>query len=237
MLLFLAKCSGDGSVNPKDNSNPESSSSEHFSIILYDGLNQNITGPVIKMLEDNYARVLGDLNLISMNRVTVKIWSEESNFLNDMQSDIGTRYPGSTGYVYGPAEVRILYRGNAAQTALHEFCHAASLVVNYRFGNNPRWLWEAVAIYESGEFRDPKSIGYLVSGNYPSIEELNSDFNAGNNKIYEVGYLISEYIISNWGKTSYVNLIKSNGNIAAAIGITVNQFEEEWRHYVQSRYF
>jgi hypothetical protein len=30
--------------------------------------------------------------------------------------------------------------------------HAVSLGVNPRFGNNPRWLWESVALYQNGEF-------------------------------------------------------------------------------------
>jgi hypothetical protein len=199
-------------------------------------LSQSISEPILKKLEDNYARVLGDLNLTSINKVTVKIWNDETHFLDNMQSALGVKYPGATGYVFGVTEVRILYRGNAAQNVLHEFCHIASLAVNSKIGNNPRWLWEAVAIYESGELRDPKTISYLLDGNFPTIAEMNSDYNAGNYKIYEVGYLLSEYIISSSGKDAFVNLIRSNGNIALTLGVTTQQFEDGWKQFVQNKY-
>jgi len=40
---------------------------------------------------------------------------------------------------------------------VHGFCHAVSLYVSPTFGNNPRWLWEAVALYENAEFVDPRT--------------------------------------------------------------------------------
>ena len=236
-LLLFSNCSGDSPADPKINV-PDTSLavSEHFSFQLYDGLSETISTSIINKLEENYTRVLGDLNLSSINKVTVKIWNDEAHFLDDMLSALGVKYPGAAGYVYGPTDIRILYRGNSAQNTLHEFCHAASLAVNNRFGNNPRWFWEAVAIYESGELRDPKTISYLVSGNFPTIAELNSDYNLGNYKIYEVGYLLSEYIINSAGKNAYVNLIKSNGNIQQTLGVTTQQFEAGWKQYIQNKY-
>ena len=37
---------------------------------------------------------------------------------------------------------------------VHEFAHCVSLQVNPRIANNPRWLWESVAIYESRQSVD-----------------------------------------------------------------------------------
>jgi len=210
----------------------------HFEYILYDGLPESILIPIQRKLNDNYSRVLNDLEVTNMNKVTVKIWGNETNFLDDMEQTLGRRYIGSSGWVGSSTDIRILNRGNAtAQIALHEFCHAVSLVVNNQIGNNPRWLWEAVAIYEAGEFRDPKTLSYLINGNFPTIEDLNANFTTSGNKIYEVGYLLSEFIITRWGKSFYLNLIKSNGNISQILGLSTLQFEEAWKVFVMNKYF
>lgn len=238
MAIFNTGCANE---NTRDSKGKDSDilivEGQYFTYVLYDGLSQSALSPIQRKLEDNYSRVLGDLEVTSMNNVTVRIWNNEILFLDTMQRDIGARYQGASGYVYGSDDIRILYRGNASQTALHEFCHAVSLVVNSGFGNKPRWYWEAVAIYEAGEFRDPGSISYLVSGNFPTIAELNSNFNSGYNKIYEVGFLLSEYIIHEFGKSAYLNLIKSNANIEVTLGITTLQFETGWKTFVMSKYF
>jgi len=212
--------------------------SERFSYVLYYGLSQSILEPIQTILDNNYSRVLNDLGVDSIDKVTVKIWNDETAFLDNMESALGIRYPGSGGWVRGAHDIRILYRGNyTGQIVLHEFCHAVSLIVNHQFGNNPRWLWEAVATYEAGEFVDPNSLSYYVVGNFPTVAELNSNFNTSNNKIYHVGYMISEYIIMYWDKNSYVNLIKSNGNILHVLEITNQEFEEGWKDFVTTKYF
>jgi hypothetical protein len=237
IIAFLFSCSGENVTDQKNNPNNITVvTSNHFSFILYDGLSESISQQILTKLENNYTRVLNDLNIATKIKVTVKVWSDETHFLNDMQSDLGVKYPGSQGYVYGTNEIRIFYSSNVAQNALHEFCHSVSLSVNNRFGNNPRWFWEAVAIYEAGEFTDPKTISYLVSGNFPTVSELTSDFNAGNYKIYAVGYLLSEYVIYNWDKNSFVEMIKSNADISKSLGITTQLFEEGWKKFVQNKY-
>lgn len=222
----------------KDNIEAITIEDEFFSYVLYDGLSQNILAPIRIKLDENYFRVLDDLNIDSMNTVKVKIWNDETNFLENMQSSIGVSYPGACGWVRSAYDIRILYQGNGTdQIVLHEFCHAVSLIVNPYIANNPRWLWEAVAIYESNEFIEPQTISYLVAGNFPTIAELNIDFNEGNQKIYSVGFLLSEYIITNWDNASYINLIKSNGNIPQTLEVSTQEFEEGWKNFVIEKYF
>lgn len=210
--------------------------SDYFTVELYDGLSAELTARVLQHLDDNYSRILGDLNVSSIPKIKIEIWNDESHFQSDMKNDIGVNYWGSTGYVYNMTTVRVLNRGDVAQTALHEFAHVVSLYVNRQFGNNPRWYWEAVALFESGEFFHPKNISYLSAGNFPSIAELNSDYNTGSRKIYEVGYLISEYVLSKWGKDSYIKMIKLSANIQSVLGITVTEFEAGWKDFVVQKY-
>jgi hypothetical protein len=235
LVLALIGCAKDAETN--DN-NPIIIEESNFSFVLHDGLAQSIITPINVKLNDNYSRVLNDLEVSSMNKVSVKIWNNETNFLDDMEQAIGQRYQGASGWVYSSTDIRILYQGSyTSQIVIHEFCHAVSLVVNNSIGNNPRWLWEAVAIYEAGEFVNPTTISYLVSGNFPTLAELNSDFNTGGNKIYSVGYLLSEFIITIWDKSRFVNLIKANGNIEETLGISTQQFEADWKSFVITTYF
>ena len=208
-----------------------------FSFVLHDGLSQSIIDPIKSKLEANYLRVLSDLMIDTMNKVQVSIWGNQSNFYDDMRSKTGTIYYGATGWIPSKQDIRILYVGaNTAQVVLHEFCHAVSLVVNGSIGNNPRWLWESVAIYEAGEFVDPKTISYLVNRDFPTVSDLNTNFNSGGNKIYAVGYILSEFIISKWGADKYIDLIISNGNIQNTLGLTNQQFEEGWANFVVEKY-
>lgn len=237
VFLFFFDCTKENAATQNQTDiNSDSVISEHFSFIFYDGLSESISVPVLSKLEENYSRVLRDLNITTMDKITIKIWNSQAHFLDDMEYDIGTRYPGAAGYVLGPSEIRILARGNLALIALHEFCHTASLVVNRSFSNNPRWLWESVAVYEANEFSDPKTIDYLTSGNFPTLAELNSSPNAGNLKIYKIGYLLSEYIINRWGRSSYIDMIKYGANIPATLNITVQEFENGWKQFVENKY-
>ena len=40
----------------------------------------------------------------------------------------------------------------------HEFAHCVSLKINPAIGNNPRWLWQAVALYEANLPWDPSML-------------------------------------------------------------------------------
>lgn len=211
--------------------------SDHFTFMLYNGLSQSVLEPIQNKLEDSYSRVFNDLDVNSMNQLTVKIWNNESDFLDNMRSTLGVGYQGASGWVAGASDLRILYQGSSsAQVVLHEFYHCVSLVVNPTIVNNPHWLWESIAIYESGEFKDPQIISYLEEDHFPTLEEQNSDFNTGNHNIYQVGYLLTEFIIFTWVNDSYVNLIKSNGNIIETLEISIEEFEIGWKEFVTEKY-
>ena len=118
---------------------------------------------------------------------------------------------------------------------MHEFCHNVSLHVNPNFGNNPRWLWESVALYENSELVDPRTLSYMVNGNPPTLEQLNSDITASR-QVYEVGYLIGEFVAVRFGQPTLVQLIQSSGDTATVLGMSPQSFETAWYAYVRERY-
>jgi len=223
-----------------------------FQFILHDGLVLGDVAAIKDKLESNAGRILTNLNITDAGTIKVHIWNKKESFYQDQEKRLGVRYPYSMGYVIGFSDIAVLmitdpkemimmdeifYSFIPEEVAEHEFAHCISLHIQINFANNPRWFWEVVAIHESGEFYDPRNIDYLREGNFPTIEELDADFLTYNYKIYQVGYLIGDFILSEWGKDKYIELIKYYGNIQKVLGITVEEFERKWKEFVESKYF
>ena len=79
----------------------------------------------------------------------------------------------------------------------------------------------------------PSQIPYMVNQDPPTLSELN---NLNNTQIYDVGYLLSEYIVETWRRQHLKNMIISNGNISQTLGVTVQQFESGWFLFVKDKY-
>jgi hypothetical protein len=58
----------------------------------------------------------------------------------------------ANGYITGRDELRVVAVPQLDVNVVHEFCHAVSLSVSSTFANNPRWLWETVALYENASW-------------------------------------------------------------------------------------
>ena len=113
---------------------------------------------------------------------------------------VGTVPAFASGLVTGPGDIHVLSPNlasawsyaNGVTAIVHEFAHCASLRVNPSIANNPRWLWESVALYEAGQIRDPRTLPYLTGHRPPALADLNR---IENTAIYEVGGLIGEFIV------------------------------------------
>jgi hypothetical protein len=185
-------------------------------------------------LEAEYPRILQEFGLTTMPIVTVRIWHEEATYFTELTRYFGVRYQ-SAGYITGPSELRLLDTPQLSVNVVHEFVHAASIALNPRFGNNPRWFWETVALYENGERVDPRSLDYIVRGNFPTLQQLNVDPNGGT-QIYQLGYVFGEFIVSRWGRESFVRLIETNADLQGVLGVSAAEFEAAWQSYVRQRY-
>ena len=76
----------------------------------------------------------------------------------------------------------------------------------------------------------------MVNGDYPTLSELNTDYNLSNHKIYDVGYTILEYIIETWSMDHVISLIEENGNTSTVLGLSSSDFEEGWYQFVNEKY-
>lgn len=186
-------------------------------------------------LEARYGRVVRDLETGEVARIRVEVWKDEASFFTEMERYFGRRY-SATGYVTGPSVVRVLAVPQVVRNATHEMSHAISLRVNPTFGNQPRWLWESVALFENDELVDPRSLPYLVQGRYPTLSELDADPNASR-QVYEVGYLIGEFVVARAGRDGLLRLIRANGDVTSVGFASSAAFEEAWKAFVRARYF
>jgi hypothetical protein len=185
-------------------------------------------------LERHYGRVLNDLNVESIGPITVRIWQDEATYYAALDRYFGVHYQAN-GYITGKDELRVLAVAQLEVNVVHEFCHAVSLSVSSTFANNPRWLWETVALYENGELVPPRTLAYMVRGAYPSLADLNADPNASR-QIYELGYVIGEFIVARWGRGGLLDLIRAGGDVNAVFGMTATTFETEMYAWIRAKY-
>ena len=72
-----------------------------------------------------------------------------------------------------------------------------------------------------------------MAGQPPSLAELSS---LDDTRIYEVGYLIGEFIVQRWGSAALPALIRSFGDTRSTLGVSSAEFEREWYAAVRVRY-
>lgn len=185
-------------------------------------------------LEEQYARITAELGVSGLSPVVVKVWQDEPTYFAELTRYFGVRYDAA-GYITGRDELRLLAVPQLNTNVVHEFAHAASLYVNPSFGNNPRWLWEAVALFENGELVEPRRLDYIVRGNYPTLQQLNVDPNAGR-QVYELGYTLAEFVVARWGRPSLIRLIQTNADLQGVVGLSPAAFEAAWAAWVRERY-
>jgi hypothetical protein len=57
-----------------------------------------------------------------------------------------------------------------------------------------------------------------------------------NTKVYDVGFVIAEFIISRAGHSALRALIVNRGDTHATLGMTLAEFEPAWFAFARSRY-
>lgn len=187
---------------------------------------------VEKTVEDHYARIIADFNVKDMPAATVKIWQDRGEF----EASYGDDAQYVQGYVVPELWEARFFNGrpDIGLGVVHEYTHLVTLALNPSFDNNPRWLWEATAIYESGRPPVPEisSLKCFSKSSYPTIENLEQHpFN-----IYKVGFFLVDFIVSTWGQEKLIDLVKSNGDFQATLRMSTNDFEKMWLTFLQRKY-
>lgn len=124
------------------------------------------------------------------------------------------------------------------QVVVHEFTHIAISNINSGLESIPIWLNEGIATYEANQIsNNDRSVikEMLDNNNVPSLSEMSSESFA------EVGgylfsYTIIEYIIESYGYDTIISLIKMPEDLENILENTINEFENNWKNYLQENY-
>lgn len=187
----------------------------------------------VKNILNKYTpQVLDKYKVDNMPPVTVKIWQNRTDF----EAAYGEDAEYVQGYVVQDLwEVRF-FNGlpDLGFGVLHEFTHLVTLAVNPTFNNNPRWLWEATAIYESKRPPVPEisDLKCITNSSAPTLSSLSEHpFN-----IYRVGFFLVDFIETTWGQDTLTVLVKFNGDTQRVLGISEHDFEQRWLIFLNNNY-
>lgn len=199
-----------------------------------DAVPQAVLQDVAAALERELPRFEADLQAPGPRPFSAHVYQDEAAWAAEALRFFGRRLDTS-GYVAGPDELRVRAVAQVARNATHELAHCVSLRLNPTFGNNPRWLWESVALYENGELVDPRTLDYMVAGRPPSLAELDADVTASR-RVYEVGFTIGEFVVERFGRDALVRLIRANGDTTTVLALSPGAFVDAWSGFVRDRY-
>jgi hypothetical protein len=215
--------------------------SPHF-VFQYPDIDRGTIASTAQAVEAEYDRILAELGSGPMPTITVTFYLEHSAMVAATSAVAGVVPAWASGLVTARDQIHMMSLNLPAwgpyqqrlPNLVHEFAHGVSLAVNPSFGNRPRWLWEAVAIYAARQRVDPRTLPWLTPPQTLPFSQLNS---FDNTRVYDVGYLIGEFIVSRGGLAALQALIRNNGDTSATFGLTLDQFEADWLQHVRANYF
>lgn len=215
---------------------------ENFIYVVHDDVPEGLVVDIDSNLQNSRRQLLEDFKLDGMPEVLVRIWDSETTFLAEQEKAIGKRFPGSFGYVLprkgaASSEMRLLNKNqNIADTALHEYVHLITLEINPKFANNPRYLWEAIAIYKSEDSWKYAEQPDMIRSRFEALAQLL--FTKGDTgAVYELGYTIGQYIAETWGEEAFIELIESNGDFSGLTDKPIDEIFQDWKEFVEATYF
>jgi len=230
-LVFLAGCPGkDSPTSPEGGSPPGvtvSRSTAHFDL-EYDPRDSGKMPAYESALEDNYERILNDLEVTGLPRVYGRFYPDQASF------DAAFNWAaGEKGLVLDVDDFRVVTVPFDPIAPVHEFTHCASLSIDID-AFQVVWLWESVAVWETGAFVPPSSVPCVANGELPTLERLNQRDPACS--VYDLGYTIGELIVQRWGPSALHDLLAAHGDIRGVLGISVARFEADWHTFLKQSY-
>jgi hypothetical protein len=181
--------------------------------------------------------VVAHLGAAGMAQVRVFLYPTHAELANAVRPIVGEIPSWATGLATSAREIHLQSTGvsnadqarAAATLVTHEFAHCVTLHVNAASGNNPRWLWETVALFEAGQARDPRTVQALSSGP-PALSTLNG---FDSTLIYDIGHSLGAFIVERAGADALRRLILSSGDTQSVLGMSPDAMLQAWHASVR----
>ncbi|MCW3088521.1 MAG: hypothetical protein JWQ78_1907 [Sediminibacterium sp.] len=209
----------------------------HFAI-HYSGLHKPSIQRLADTLEKVFPRILADLETPEAARINIYLFNNKSQLWNAVKSYV----PDPPDFMVGTAKDKTTlsaldpFTQDGAdpvyfmQVIIHEIAHCVSYYSNAKL---PTWLYEGIAVYESGQFTSPAYLGYMTSHTPPKFAQYNAP---NNTLIYTAGYFLVEYIMERFGKHALKELMLSGGDLKKNLGLGLPEFEANWFAHAQKKY-
>ena len=204
----------------------------------YTSLDAASIGATAATLEREHDRVTQNLDVSQMPLVGVTLHPDRDSLRRAITPSVGTVPAFANGFITSVDQIHILSPNFASawpyeiglMNIVHELAHCVSMRVNPAIPNNPRWLWESVALFEAGQIGDARRLPFVAGGRPPTLTELNT---IQNTTIYEVGGLIGQFIVETWGRETLLAMVRANGNLLLVPGLTEAEFLSRWIEWLQ----
>lgn len=219
---------------------------DHFVFHLYDGLDAAAVFAIVTGLEGNYERLTTKYQPKGMPKINVHLFDD----VETLKKEGPHAEPAGFGFVTRDGEdahiwllvldeteidmMQERFRRekvfattdgrrvvDPVDSAIHEFVHLVTVYVDDRIGNNPRWLWESIALYEVGHIFDPK----VNAGSLENIRRPFADLEQ-DARLYLIGGAITDFVVRRWGDSAVRQLIETQGDTKAVLGLPQAAFEE-----------
>ncbi|HSL22751.1 MAG TPA: hypothetical protein VK886_14560 [Vicinamibacterales bacterium] len=243
LLAVLTAACGSGSKSPVSPLGPGAAARQHVTanfIFHYTPADAAMVAPIANGAEAEHDRIVSELQPGSMPAVNVQYYAGFDAMRDAVRPIAGDIPAWATGLVTAADRIHLISPAalgvsvdRATVSVVHEFAHCVTLRVEPRSANNPRWLWESIALYEARQFVHPSRIPALAAGVPPTLAQLNS---FDQTVVYDLGYLIGEFIVARWGTGALARLARGHGDTVAVLGLSQPDFEREWFVFVRSRY-
>lgn len=206
--------------------------SSNFNIVTHGRIPESQIENISEVLAQRVPEIMDKLGQRSMPKVSVVVWQDREDFAEEFGEDA----TNVRGFINSDNwEVHLIdLRAPLGFGALHEYVHLISLAVYDGNGQLPIWLWESLAIYESRRPPppDPESLSCIGRNYVPTLNELSSH----PSNIYRIGYLLAEFIVSQWSYDTFRLLLRNGGDVLESLDVSEARFEQLWLSYILSTY-
>jgi len=239
-LACLAAASG--SSGPPTSPSPSTSFSTYQSAHLtfrYTAMDAASVVQTAATVEAEFTRITDDLGVTEMPRVVVTLYPNIDALRQAVTPLVGSIPSFASGLVTGVDAVHILspnlasawpYR-DGVTNIVHEFAHCVSIRLNPSIPNNPRWLWESVALFEALQYDEARTRPIVTAGPLPTLAQLSS---FDNTAVYGVGASLAHFIVETRGWETYRAFIRANGDLARVLNTTEAAFLDDWAAFVRA---
>lgn len=231
----------DASCTLQDRLLVRSRETDHF-IFYCIPADMSILDQIAKKLEEECDRVAADLGCVLESKMVVKIYPDLYTFHTAVGSPdapdwaIGRAKNGKIHMVSPLNPGPVHNTESVLNSVVHEFTHIVERKINP--GYLPVWLNEGVAYYEGQNYGDIKAVlsGDINDGNIPTLDELDNRDTFGPMKGGEWSTTIVAMIITEYGYNSLQKLIENPADFERALGISEEEFYQQWLSFLAEHY-